>query len=305
MEEFHTHIYQREIAAIHYDKSFIRDFPRSLLENLVIRILKDYFPENEYLLKIFEGGVGTGLFSIPSIRYMLTLDTGGFFVGIDNSEAMLKLLSENLEFRELQQIGGERISVGYGDLEKPLNFRDASFNLVILGGVLQCLVNQHAFLGEIDRILEKDGFLMMVFKTDHYTKLLSGEKIYDFVGEIPYSDFWHYYYLLRNVYGLPVDARCRFIYDVEFMSKTIQIRFNNRYMFRNTYKLPWTSVTSFENMIFSIENGLTFATGQGISQEKRQKLSEEMKAWLHLSHLENTNVNIEHQMEIVVWRRME
>jgi ubiquinone/menaquinone biosynthesis C-methylase UbiE len=304
-ETQNLHIYQREVVARNYDKSFIRDFRRVFFEETVKRLLQEYFNNGNGRLRVFEGGVGTGLFTIPVLRHLLNLDNQGCFVGLDNSRPMLEMLFNKPEYRILKKKGGKRVNIQHGDLEQPLNFPLSNFNFFLFAGVLHCLNDVYAFLRKFDRFLEKDGYLVMVFKTDSYTRTQCGEKFTEINNYAKYGNFWRYYHLLRDSYNLPADKRCRFIYDLVFINNLIQVQFNNRYVFQKSYKIPWFSATTFKKMVFAIENGLTFATGQGVSPEILMKLGEEMRAWILSNHLENTDVDIEHQMEVVVWKKTE
>jgi SAM-dependent methyltransferase len=304
-EDTVVHIYQREIVAENYDRNFMRDFRWSYFEELVSKILTYHFHGDHRQLKVFEGGVGTGLFTIPLVRHILQLDDRSSYVGIDNSYAMLNILRNKPEFRDLLVQGGERVSICYGDLDLPLDSFQTDFNVLIFAGVLHCLNDIHQFFKHIDKILEKDGYLIIAFKNDSYTRFQCGQNFTDLTSDSKYGNFWRYYHLLRESYKIQVDYRYRYIYDVYLLNSLIQIQFNNRYIFYKSYKLPWYSSTTFERMIHTIENGLTFGTGQGVSSEIRHKLGEEMKAWISSNSLEDTNVDIEHQMEVVIWKKLE
>ncbi len=298
-----SHIYQREIVARNYDRSFIRAFRQIEFEKLIPQILTAHCDNGWKQLKVFEGGVGTGLFTIPIIKHILQRHDGSFLVGNDNSAAMLNVLFGKPEFQELQNYGNGRISIGYGDLEAIEDYPSVDFNVLVFAGVFHCLTDVHIFLKQIDRILERDGILVMVFKTDAFTRLQSGEPISYSSIDAQYGNFWQYYHRLRREYETPVDRRCRLIYDVYQTNRLIQLQFNNRYVLQKIYEFNWASTASLEKMICTIEHGLTFATGQGVSPGMLEKLGTEMKEWLSSNHLEQKEVEIDHKMELVVWRK--
>lgn len=302
----YLHIYKREIVARNYDKNYIRAFRQIEFDKLIPQVLTAHCDNGSKQLKIFEGGVGTGLFTIPIIKHILQRDGESFLVGNDNSMAMLEVLLDKPEFQALQNQGDGRISIGYGDLEAIEHYPPTGdFNVLVFAGVFHCLSEGHAFLKQIDRILVKNGILIMVFKTDAFTRLQCGEPFSYSSLDSHYGNFWRYYHHLRSFYNTPIDHRCRFIYDAPFVNKLIQHQFNNCYVLQKIHEFTWSSTTPMEKMICSIEHGLTFATGQGVSPGMLRKLGQEMKDWLSSNHLEQKEVEIDHKMELVVWKKTE
>lgn len=296
-------IYNREIVAKNYDKNFIRAFRQIEFEKLIPQILTIHCDNGWKQLKVFEGGVGTGLFTIPIINYLLQRDSKSFLVGRDNSKAMLEELFKKPEFQSIQDRAEGRVSLGYGDLEQEDGYPKIEFNILFFAGVLHCLANQHFFLKQIDRILEKAGILIMIFKTDVFTRLQCGERSSYPSVDTHYGNFWRYYYHLRDYYNIPINPRCRFIYDASAVNKLIQRQFNACYELQKIYEFTWPSVVPLDKIIYSIEHGLTFATGQGVSPGMREKLAEEMRGWLSWNHRQNKEVEIDHKMELVVWKK--
>lgn len=298
-----SHIYKREIVARNYDRSFIRAFRQIEFDKLIPQMLTAHCDDGWKQLKVFEGGVGTGLFTIPIIKHILQRDGESFLVGNDNSKAMLEVLFDKPEFQALQNRGGGRVKIDYGDLEVIEDYPEVDFNVLVFAGVFHCLTRGHAFLKQIDRILERNGILIMVFKTDAFTRLQCGESFSYSSLDSYYGNFWRYYHYLRSFYHTPIDRRCRFIYDVPLVNKLIQLQFNNRYLLQKIHEFTWSSTTPMEKMICAIEHGLTFATGQGVSPAMLEKLGQEMKEWLSSNHLEEKEVEIDHKMELVVWKK--
>lgn len=298
-----SHIYKREIVARNYDRSFIREFHQIQFEKFIPEILDEH-TRGWNQLKVFEGGVGTGQFTIPIIRYVLQRGSNSFLMGNDNSKAMLKMFFNKPEFCSLQNQGNGRISIKPGDLEKREDYpTDINFNVLVFTGVLHCLPHQHFFLKQLNRLLEINGILILTFKTDFFTRLQCGELFSDPSIDPHYGNFWRYYCHLRDSYNTPLDHRCQFIYNVSLVNKLIQIQFNNRYVQRKIHEFFWDSKATFEKMAQSIENGLTFATGQGVPLELLPKLGEEMREWISMNGLEQKEVPMDHKMELVVWEK--
>lgn len=297
------HIFQQEIVAQNYDKNFIRAFDQKKFEELIPQILTDHCSNEWEKVRVFEGGVGSGLFTIPMSQYVLQRDARSFLVGKDNSKAMLQVLFDKPEFQALQNQSEGRVSVGYGDLEEEADYPKSDFNVLVFAGVLHCLDNVRFFLKQINRVLEKNGILILVFKIDAFTRLQCGEPISYSSIDTDYGNFWKHYHFLRRSYDMPLDRRCRFIYDVYLVNKLLQIQFNRRYILQRMYEFSWSSQAPFEKMIRSIEDGLNFATGQGVRPGMRKKLGERMRGWLLSNHLENKEVEINHEMELAVWKK--
>lgn len=299
----YSHIYKREIVATNYDKNFIRAFSEVRFEKLIPQILSEHCKKEWDQLKVFEGGVGTGLFTIPLFKYILEQDDRSFLMGNDNSPAMLEVLFNKPEFQTIKSLCGDRLTIRYGDLETEEDYPDKDFNVMVFAGVLHCLVDEHSFLKQIDRILENEGILILVFKTDSFTRLQCGEPVSYSSIDTHYGNFWQYYHHLRKSKHVPIDAHCRFIYDVYHVNKLIQIYFNNRYAFQKIYEFPWFSTTTLEQMVCSIKHGLTFATGQGVPPEMLAKFGKEMEDWILRNNLKDKEVDVDHKMEVAVWKK--
>ena len=298
-----THIYQREIVAQHYDRSFIRDFPLPVFEETVFRLL-DYCTAGQTgALKIFEGGIGTGLFTIPVIDYLFRRDAESCFIGVDNSAPMLQVLHQKPEISTHLKSNPDRISIFNKDLEQPLDLPCADFDAMILAGVFHCLNDPLGCLVQLDPVLKPGGHLVMVFKTDDFTRMQSGVGYTNSNSDSRYGKFWRRYHELRDALNVKIDPKCRLIYDVYHVHTLLRELLKAKYEFQKTEQVNWKSHASIPKMIFSIEHGLTFATGQGVEPALLQQLGGEMTKWAVTQEALNKDVLIEHKMEMVVWRK--
>lgn len=72
-------------------------------------------------------------------------------VGIDN----------NLELIEKSKKSYPDIKFVFGDLEKKFPFENSYFDIIWAGDIIEHLVNTKKFLEETNRVLKKDGFLIL------------------------------------------------------------------------------------------------------------------------------------------------
>jgi ubiquinone/menaquinone biosynthesis C-methylase UbiE len=105
--------------------------------------------------RVLDAGCGTG-------DYTGTLARAGFQVtGIDYASGMLRRARSKLA---LTPAGS--VSLRMASLDRPLPFQDASFDHCILVSVLQAVVEPRFTLGELWRVLEPGGTLIVV----HYPR---------------------------------------------------------------------------------------------------------------------------------------
>lgn len=297
------HIYQREIVAHHYDRSFIRDFPLPVFEKTVFNLL-DYCTAGQTgPLQVFEGGIGTGLFTIPVIDYLFRRDEESCFFGVDNSAPMLQMLFQKPKISTHLKSNSHRISIFNKDLEQPLDLPCANFDAMVLAGVFHCLNDPLGCLVQLDPILKPGGHLIMVFKTDDFTRMQSGVGYTNSNSDSRYGKFWRRYHELRDALNVKIDPKCRLIYDVYYVHTLLRDLLEAKYEFQKTERVNWESHASIPKMIFSIEHGLTFATGQGVEPALLQQLGGEMTQWAVQQKILHKEVLIEHKMEMVVWRK--
>ena len=297
------HIYQREVVAKYYDRSYIRDFPLSGFESTVRKVLDYCLAEHPGPVNLFEGGTGTGLFSIPVVDYLFRRDSESTFFGVDNSQPMLNVFFQKPAIQTYQRIHPQRISIVYNDLEQPLGLPQANFDIILLAGVLHCLNDPQSCLRQLDQLLKPGGYLIMVFKTDDFTRMQSGVGYTNSDSDSKYGKFWRQYHELRDKVKVKIDPKCRFVYDVYLAHEIINRLLNKKYCFLKTEQIKWDSIANYAKMIFSIEHGLTFATGQGVDPKLQEKLGAEMKKWAAINSMQNMEILIEHNMEMVVWKK--
>jgi SAM-dependent methyltransferase len=93
-------------------------------------------------------GCGCGL-TLRALRERLGADVG--LVGVERE---LPTLGEEL-------VADANVRAVAADLNEPLPFADASFGGAVCHNTLECLPGQHAFLGEVARVLRPGGHLLL------------------------------------------------------------------------------------------------------------------------------------------------
>jgi SAM-dependent methyltransferase len=303
MRKVARHIYQRPIVAKHYDKTFVRGVPPEF-NRWVYAIAEAYMPINSKIFNVFEGGPGTGMFSIPMIKYIIEFHPNSFYFGIDNSQAMLRVLFSKEDFTTLLATHGDRIAIGFGDLQKKLCFPNSFFKVVILAGVLHCLTDVKATMAELSRVLSKGGYLIIVARTDDATRVQSGDRPIKPDINRTYLAFWTHYYALREAEGLPLDRRCRLVYDLKYIKDEVSDALATSFEHCEDRSFTWRARASFRDMIKAIKYGLSFALGQGISYRDQTKLADEMTRWLYMNSNQIEEIELEYQMEAVIWKKI-
>jgi len=298
------HIYKSPVVANHYDKSFVRSVPLEDFNRWVNSILSTHLSSTQTSINIFEGGIGTGFFSIPTIEYMNKIGQKGYFYGIDNSDAMLNVLFKKDTLKKLQTDYADKIALGYGDLEKKLYLPNFFFDISILAGIFHCLYDINSALTNVINILKKNGYLILVLKTDDYTKIQSGQKLDNSEINESYSAFWNYYYNIREKNGIALDPRYCFVFDTDKVKDEVAKHTNGKLAYLETIKFSWNTVASFNAMTQAIKYGSSFALGQGVPNRIKKELTQIMSKWLSTNHLMKENTQIEHQMEALVWKRI-
>jgi len=217
---------------------------------------------------------------------------------------MLRVLFGKEDFRKLLGTSGDRIGIGFGDLEKECCFPNSFFKVAILAGVLHCLTDIKATMAELSRVLTKGGHLIVVAKTDDATRIQSGGQLIKSDINRTYLNFWRNYYALREAKGLPLDSRCRLVYDLEYIQKEISDALGASFEHCEDRSFVWYAKASFRDMIKAIRYGLSFALGQGISYRDQTKLADEMTQWLYANTNQLEEIELKHQMEAVIWKKI-
>ncbi len=89
-------------------------------------------------------GCGEGYYTMPLVR------RAGFSVGIDLSGSVLRV------FRGLRDFPADRVRLVQSDVER-LPFPDGSFDKVLCSHVLEHVLDDHAVVSEVYRVLKDDG----------------------------------------------------------------------------------------------------------------------------------------------------
>ncbi|MCG3155110.1 MAG: hypothetical protein DKINENOH_01712 [bacterium] len=304
MKKATKHIYHRPIVAKHYDQSFARSVPTDSFNLWVSSMLQSFLPKSSAQFNVFEGGAGTGLFSFPIIKYLVKSDSRCFYFGIDNSKAMLNLLFGKDPIADFRKENGDKITIGFGDLDRPLCFPNSFFRVAILGGVLHCLNHVETTISQLSRVLARDGILIIVAKTDDSTRIQSGEEYFGPELNPAYMQFWKHYYDLRAAKNIVLDKRHRLVFDVKLIRDTLGPTLGDCFEYCGSSVFHWKANTCFHAMIRAIKYGLTFALGQGISYKVQKELSDEMTLWLEARGNLIEKIELEHRMEALIWKKI-
>ncbi|HVN95533.1 MAG TPA: class I SAM-dependent methyltransferase [Syntrophorhabdaceae bacterium] len=121
--------------------------------------------------KILDIGCGPG----EMVKDLLSRGCQVF--GMDIAEGMLKVARNNLE----KWSGNGAFGFGCGDIEH-LSFKDKTFDGVVCAGVIEYLKEDSKSLGELNRILRKDGELILTVRN-----AACGARVFDSLTNIPKS----------------------------------------------------------------------------------------------------------------------
>lgn len=99
---------------------------------------------------VLDAGCGTG-----NLCELVSRNSEIKVVGIDNSDSMLKMASNKVKERK-------NVILEKQSLNEPLKFQNQTFDCVVLSNVLYATNNPIATLGEIHRIMNLEGVLIIV-----------------------------------------------------------------------------------------------------------------------------------------------
>jgi len=116
---------------------------------------------HKYILDLFDSG-GSTILDIgcgPGEMIKDLRSKGCRVVGIDIADGMLKVARENLG----SEMNSGLVDLGCGDIEN-LSFKDETFDGIICAGVIEYLDGDAKALRELNRILRKDGKLILTVR---------------------------------------------------------------------------------------------------------------------------------------------
>lgn len=129
----------------------VKEYPSLIVRHNYILNLID--AEKKDYKKVLDIGCGPG-------EMLIDLMKRGYSVsGIDISEGMIAVAKDNISTK---MPGGE-FDLKIGDIEK-LDIKDESFDVVICAGVIEYLGKDDKALSELNRVLKKDGVLIITVR---------------------------------------------------------------------------------------------------------------------------------------------
>lgn len=137
-----------------------RDYYRDLYED--VKEYPSLVLRHQYildLLKCKEGGTILDIGCGPGEMLRDLLEKGFAVHGVDISEGMLRVASDNLADND----GKRKFTLQCGNIEA-LHFRDKSFDAVICAGVIEYLDSDDVALQELNRILKNNGSLIITVR---------------------------------------------------------------------------------------------------------------------------------------------
>ncbi len=137
--------------------------------------------------KILDAGCGTGLVGIELIKKNFSNITG-----VDFSKSMLKLVPNDL-YKFLDIV----------DLNKPLNFKNKSFDAVICVGTFTYGHVKAEALDELTRIIKKNGLICFTVNEGIYIKYKFNNKI----NELSKNKVWKVLDLFKSKYIVNKDVQ--------------------------------------------------------------------------------------------------
>lgn len=151
--------------------------------------------------RVLDAGCGPGLYAEQLV------DGGAEVVALDTSRAMVDLARRRL---------GDRATVVQGDLNRPLVFAGAEFDLVVCALVIHHVDDRTATLRELHRVLRPGG--AVVLSTQHPTAdwLRKGGSYFDVAREV---DVWERYGRSYEVpfWREPLTSLCAAVADAGFL----------------------------------------------------------------------------------------
>lgn len=279
----------KRIADIYEDT---RSVPLDVVRGIAGSVI-DQAPKKEVAL--FEGGIGTGRFSIPLAR-LLDKEGRGFLLGADNSTAMLDKLEAKLEEAEQKKLE-ERLAYGYADLEKRLPYPSCFFDGCLLGMAYHALDNWKTATEEVLRVLDHQRRLFIVNWPGPWVSCMFNSPD---PGDIDRRvvEFWREYYRFRKSRGLSLPDRLERIYNLEEVNSFLAEKGLNE---KKTEEFSWGSTWSFAEMLEAVKEPI-YSFNIDIKERERLRLHRHMKDWLEKQGIDGKEqIEIEKRMKLTSW----
>lgn len=128
--------------------------------NNIIRLIEEYKTISNQELNILEWGCGTG-----RVLHNISLI-------INNADIQLYGCDLNKNAIKWYEKTFSKINFSINDIEPPLNFKDAYFDIIYCTSVFTHLSEKYQYLwmNEIFRILKEDGIFLFTVNGEHYAK---------------------------------------------------------------------------------------------------------------------------------------
>ncbi len=292
-----NHIYLQEDVVKYFDKT--RDFLKTdKLTSSLSKILS--FFENKEKFHVFDGGIGTGNFTLSIPNILSESFVTWQIVGIDNSPPMLRSFEKKLwkDPIAVNYVKNNKLIYGYADMDFRLPFPTSYFDLAILSGVMHCLVNYQFTLTEMQRILRSLGILCIVSQNDMLIKEMCGSID---GNATDFADFWREYYNIRENMGIEFDKSLQMVFDLSRISAFLEESWEHI----DTFSVKFASQISYLKFLEMIKVGCIHALGYGISSEQKEKLYKEMQKWCRIKEIDIYELTeYEHMLEFNIWRNV-
>jgi len=268
MNNYEVNFFKKGEVTDNYDdlRAWLSESALLPLQRDALNSSKSYMCKDD-VVRIIEGGVGTGKFALPLLSLLPKFFNNWSFWGIDNSQKMLeKLYKKEKNFSpELKK----QITFGSVDLDYRLPFPDEFFHFFILASVLHYLKSPQETLLEISRVMDCLGVIWIAWRDDPWSKLLNGNETDNYTPSGLLSEVIKSFHKYRIDMGYPLPPCARLQYDSKPVVKLLQ---KNGWDIVAQHECLIEEIQTSESISLTIEKGLNTGTAMNLPSDVRQKI---------------------------------
>jgi len=244
----------------------------------IVKSIKEFLHNLEIKnqnIVIFEGGVGTGNFSLPLINFFLKEKINFFFIGVDISFFMLQKFYKKIKTMLKGDFEiAKKISLIFGDLER-IFLPNESVDIFVLSLTLHYLNDPKKFLIESYKILKKGGILIIFLRVDDVMKIMANP-VYrrpNNKSDFNIKNFWKLYNYLRFRKGGDFLPNREFVYNVSLLKKIL----SNNFFLKEVKVIEIETNLRIIDYINIIEKGIWSTVSLNLSKNERKELLRQLK----------------------------